>query len=52
MSCSTRTAPWAPPEATGAARAMMLRESSRGGDSCSASGTRPDSAAAISDIAG
>jgi hypothetical protein len=32
---------------------MMLRESSRGGESCSASGTRPDSAAAIrAEIAG
>ena len=38
MSCSTRTAPCAAPPAAGAARAMIVRDGSRGGDSCSASG--------------
>src|ERR671935_88100 len=41
MSCRTTTAPCAPSAAAGAARAMIVRHGSRGGESCSASGEPP-----------
>jgi hypothetical protein len=48
MSCITTTTPWAASPVAGAARAMIVRDESRGGDSWTGSGVRWSSAAATS----